>query len=95
MNGFTNLYFTNQAAFHLQRKKALPWAAGKERFFKVERKWENRGKSISKALEASLTLHEQKTKRSPVQWIGEYLREELQNLLDGQSETSLGKSLGG
>ena len=41
MNGFTNLYFTNQAAFHLQRKKALPWAAGKERFFKVERKWEN------------------------------------------------------
>lgn len=35
------LYFTNQAAFHLQRKKALPWAAGKERFFKVERKWEN------------------------------------------------------
>ena len=62
---------------------------------RVERKWENRGKSISKALEASLTLHEQKTKRSPVQWIGEYLREELQNLLDGQSETSLGKSLGG
>ena len=36
-----NLYFTNQAAFHLRRKKALPWAAGKERFFKVERKWEN------------------------------------------------------
>ena len=41
MNGFTNLYFTNQAAFHLGRKKALSWAAGKQRFFKVERKWEN------------------------------------------------------
>ena len=60
----------------------------------VERKWEKGGKSISKVLEASLTLHEPKTKRSPVQWIGEYLREELQNLLNGQSETSLGKSLG-
>ena len=46
MNGFTNLYFTNQAAFHLWRKKVLPWAAGKERFFKVERKWEK--ESISK-----------------------------------------------
>ena len=61
---------------------------------RVERKWEKRGKSISKVLEASLTLHEPKTKRSPVQWIGEYLREELQNILNGQSETSLGKSLG-
>ena len=61
---------------------------------RVERKWRNRGKSISKVLEGSLTLHEQKTKRSPIKWIAEDWREELQNLLNGPSETSLGEFLG-
>ena len=40
MNGFIGR-FSNQEASHLARRKTLPRAAEKERFFKVERKWKH------------------------------------------------------